>query len=227
MDYMIALMLGGEWLAFITRGEWPLRGDYLPWWWCAGHLRNKNGVEIQRLLPGEIEPHFEAYYWKAWRIAYAILGNEDDAHEAVCTAFLCVHEIPKEPEDLWRYIAEAVRNRAIDLRRQKGSRRTNTLATDDFDRREGFALPAELEAMIRERDYLLHEAVSELPEPYRETIVLYYFEGMTQSEVAERMGVPLHTVNNRLHKGRLMLRLRLINTIGRDLGIVPELEPAA
>jgi RNA polymerase sigma-70 factor (ECF subfamily) len=59
-----------------------------------------------------------------------------------------------------------------------------------------------------ETDRLLAE-VRKLPESYRETIMLYYYEDCTYQELAEMLGVSAATINARLTKARAMLRERM------------------
>jgi RNA polymerase sigma-70 factor, ECF subfamily len=52
-------------------------------------------------------------------------------------------------------------------------------------------------------------AIATLPEPYREVILLYYYDDVTYRDVAEALGVSPATVNARLTKARALLRERL------------------
>jgi RNA polymerase sigma-70 factor (ECF subfamily) len=52
-------------------------------------------------------------------------------------------------------------------------------------------------------------AVSELPEIYREPVILRDFEGLTTEEASSRLKLKDQTLKSRLHRGRLMLRERL------------------
>ncbi len=51
--------------------------------------------------------------------------------------------------------------------------------------------------------------VATLPGPYREVILLYYYDDVTYQDVAAALGVSAATVNARLTKARAMLRERL------------------
>jgi len=52
-------------------------------------------------------------------------------------------------------------------------------------------------------------AVRELPEIYREPVILRDFEGLTTEEASTRLKVKDQTLKSRLHRGRLLLRERL------------------
>lgn len=49
-------------------------------------------------------------------------------------------------------------------------------------------------------------ALAELPEAQRETVVLYYFEGLSEPELAEALGIPRGTVKSRLHHALRKMR---------------------
>jgi RNA polymerase sigma factor (sigma-70 family) len=68
--------------------------------------------------------------------------------------------------------------------------------------------PGELAERADDERRLLAE-VATLPEPYREVILLYYYDDVTYQDVAAALGVSAATVNARLTKARAMLRERL------------------
>ena len=57
--------------------------------------------------------------------------------------------------------------------------------------------------------FRLHAAVDSLPDREREVIAMAYFEGLSQSEVAERLDIPLGTVKTRTRSGLTRLAERL------------------
>jgi RNA polymerase sigma-70 factor (ECF subfamily) len=66
----------------------------------------------------------------------------------------------------------------------------------------------------------LRESLDTLPERLRETVLMYYIDGYTGSEIGQSLGVAAGTVRSRLTKARRMLRGELMSMVRREL---PEL----
>lgn len=66
----------------------------------------------------------------------------------------------------------------------------------------------------------VHRAIDELPEPFREAVVLVDLEEQTYAEAAGVLGVPVGTVRSRLFRGRRLLQEQLIE-YARDAGLAP------
>jgi RNA polymerase sigma-70 factor (ECF subfamily) len=58
-------------------------------------------------------------------------------------------------------------------------------------------------------DERIQAALNDLPEEYRQTVILADIEEMSYEEVARVLRCPVGTVRSRLHRGRQMLRERL------------------
>jgi RNA polymerase sigma-70 factor (ECF subfamily) len=100
------------------------------------------------------------------------------------------------------WVAMIARNRATDFHRR-------TRETEELH--EGLSRGAGREAEAREA----LEVIRNLPEAYRETLVLRLVEGMTGPEIAERTGLQPASVRVNLHRGMKLLRERL-GTKGRE-----------
>jgi RNA polymerase sigma-70 factor (ECF subfamily) len=62
------------------------------------------------------------------------------------------------------------------------------------------------DAVKSEQGEIVRAALRELPEEQRRTLLLAYFEGLTQSEIAERLKTPLGTIKTRMRSGMTKLR---------------------
>jgi RNA polymerase sigma factor (sigma-70 family) len=101
---------------------------------------------------------------------------------------------PRDDRPLRGWLATVLRNRWRDLGRERGwrERRERAAARDE-------ALPSAHELVERASvQRTLVEAVLELEEPYRSTVLLRFFEGLPQREIARRTSTSVATVNSRL-----------------------------
>jgi RNA polymerase sigma-70 factor (ECF subfamily) len=120
---------------------------------------------------------------------------DDLVQDIFLHAFKKLHTL-RESSSFGPWIAMIARNRAVDYYRR--SRETVEI-TDDMrgtDKQESKA--AEILELIRN-----------LPEAYRETLVLRLVEGMTGPEIAARTGLTAPSVRVNLHRGMKLLREKL------------------
>jgi len=67
--------------------------------------------------------------------------------------------------------------------------------------------------------------VDGLPETYREALVLTEFEGLTQEELAKRLGISVSGAKSRVQRGRELLKERLLETCHREFRHSPGCQP--
>jgi RNA polymerase sigma factor (sigma-70 family) len=144
----------------------------------------------------------------AYGLAFRVLRDERLAEDAVQEGFLAAwrtaagFSASRAKASTW--LLTLVHRRAVDLVRREERRRTEPLSEGD---REAAASPAAEEAawlrFDRER---VQEALRTLPDAQREAIELAYYGGFTQSELAERLGLPLGTIKSRMFSGLARLR---------------------
>ena len=98
------------------------------------------------------------------------------------------------------------KTRAIDRLRSIRRRDRTFVAPVDESVAQSNDGPAENPAVVAEDRGLVQTALAQLPEPQRRVIELAFFEGLTQSEIATRLGEPLGTVKTRARLGLERLR---------------------
>jgi RNA polymerase sigma factor (sigma-70 family) len=137
----------------------------------------------------------------AYGLAYRILRDQALAEDAVQEAFLTVWRsadaYKRERAKPSTWILTVVHRRAVDLVRREQRRRGEPLEAAP----EPTAGPADEDASLRDRRTAVQSALRELPDDQRQALELAYYGGLTQSELAERLGVPLGTVKSRMFAG--------------------------
>jgi RNA polymerase sigma-70 factor, ECF subfamily len=103
------------------------------------------------------------------------------------------------------WLVRVARNRAIDRLRSNTVRARTMEASPPLLSVE----TPEACAVMSERQREVARALEELPPEQRQLIVHAYFQGLTQSELAERFGLPLGTVKTRVRSGMMTLRNQL------------------
>jgi RNA polymerase sigma factor (sigma-70 family) len=69
----------------------------------------------------------------------------------------------------------------------------------------------------QEEEMMLNQALMQIPEEYREPLVLYYRQEQSVKEVAESLDIPEATVRTRMHRGRQMLKDQVATMVERTL----------
>jgi RNA polymerase sigma factor (sigma-70 family) len=139
----------------------------------------------------------------AYRLALRILRDDALAQDAVQEAFLAVwrsaDRFLAERARASTWVLTLVHRRAVDLVRREERRRGEPLV----DVEEPY-VDDKTEHVFRRR--VVQEALRRLPAEQREALELAYYEGYTQSELADRLGQPLGTVKSRMFAGLGRLR---------------------
>ena len=144
-------------------------------------------------------------------VARAMLRDEDEAEEIVTEAFRQLWEnLPSaagEHAGLMPYLMRLTRHRAIDRLRAR-RRRQRLLSAAALAGEPPVVPPSELDEAGQPGYQVhaqVHAALKELPDDEQAVVQLAYFRGLSQSEVAAALGIPLGTVKSRLRRafGRL------------------------
>lgn len=145
------------------------------------------------------------YVDRLYAVALRILGNPEDARDAVQETFVKAWRqagaYREERGEVGSWLVLIARNTAIDQVRA-GSRRRAIHA----ELAEEPPMPeAAGSSVVEQRDFL-RRTLGQLEHSQRHALELAFFRGCSQAEVAQQMEVPVSTVKNLLHRGLLRLR---------------------
>lgn len=139
-------------------------------------------------------------------ITQTLLSDPDEAEEVVQEVFSVVWSrvgrIPPEPRGLLAWVFRVTRNRAIDRLRSRKRRlwRSVRWAAHGADA-EPFVVAEEPDEAGTPGWHLhsrVHAALVTLPREQQVVVWLAYFQGLTHSQIADRLAIPVGTVKTRL-----------------------------
>ena len=157
-----------------------------------------DGELIERISDGDrsaFDQLYERYSRPIFALALRRLGDRGRAEDAVQEAFASVwrsaasYRRERGAGANWLYAV--ARNAIVD--RGRSQRDYPAVPTEEVSSAPGPAESAESDWTA----WRVHRAVAELPERERIVVELAYWGGLSQSEIAERIGAPLGTVKTR------------------------------
>ena len=169
--------------------------------------------ELWRLARGGNREAFgriiERYQSLVCSLAYSSCGNlavsEDLAQETFVSAWQRLGDL-REPEKLRAWLCGIVRNLAANARRRTLRRGGDPESLEFVAEEPSPSNDPAAETVRREEEALIWRAVGEIPESYREPLILFYREQQSVAEVAAQLDLSDETVRQRLSRGRAMLR---------------------
>jgi RNA polymerase sigma-70 factor (ECF subfamily) len=162
--------------------------------------------------PGAFEEAHGRYRSRLEAVAYRIVGNRSDAEDVVQNVFLVLPRAAyRGSASLWSYLYRAAVNTSVNLLRSR--KRSRGLQQEVMARALVLGAPAasEPDSQVFEAEVLaaVAKALLLVKPQHRRVLVLRIKHGLSNSEIAEREGIPQATVATWLHRGREELRLRL------------------
>ncbi|HXK43187.1 MAG TPA: RNA polymerase sigma factor [Anaerolineae bacterium] len=160
------------------------------------------------------EALYNAHRSDVYRLAYALLGNAEDAEEvaqdALTYALVNIRHYAPERASFATWLHTITVSRCRDRQRRK--RLVSFSLTEWLGLGRDLSDPApgpEASAIEAERREALLQAMQELHPAVREALVLRYWAGHTFREIAEIMDCPLPTAQSRVRLGYQQLRVAL------------------
>ena len=152
----------------------------------------------------------QRYHVVLYRVAWRTLLEEEAARDVVQEVFVKLWQRPTWLRDggasLRTWLCRITLNASIDARRRR--RPTEVLPTEDVAAEpSGGGHDEQLFAEWRRQ--LVHRLVAELPDHWRNVLLLCYFEELSHREAAGVLGISTKAVESRLARARRALRDRL------------------
>jgi RNA polymerase sigma-70 factor (ECF subfamily) len=170
---------------------------------------------VARLAAGDMDAAAELYDRHAaqmFGLARRILRNESDAEEVVqdvfAQAWRTARSFQPSRGNVAGWLLMMTRTRAIDRLRARQSR-PDTVADPYTDSFQAPGLLPSDQVLTDERAGRLRQALHTLPEAQRQALELAYYDGLTQTEIADKLTEPLGTVKTRIRTALMTLRERL------------------
>ena len=180
-------------------------------------------ILVGRVLAGDrraFESLVRRHERRVFRVTFAVLGNIEDAEEAMQDAFVKafrhLNQFRREAR-FTTWLTRIAVNEAI----QKRNTRRNFVALAEVETAEEQFMPKRYESWKsnpeqlygkQETHRIVEKAIQLLPEIYREAFVLRDVEEMSAEEAAEVLGITVPALKSRLLRSRLMMRESLAET---------------
>lgn len=140
-----------------------------------------------------------------YSVAFSVLSNESDAADAISESIYRAYKNLDTLNNIYAFkpwLLRIVRNCAVELVRSN----KNLLSIDDVEVEESSSENEIVTALT------LRKAVEQLKQPYREVVVLFYFEDLSIAQISKITGASVVTAKQQLSRARKMLREMLMET---------------
>ena len=153
---------------------------------------------------------YRKYGRLVYAVAYRVLGRHDLAEEAVQQTFVRAWQaadridVDRDPS---AWLATIAKRTAIDIYRREARRPADALSDVPVHDRALVSLPPDVDAL--DAVWQVRRAIDALQPDEAIIVRLQYLGGMTQTEIADELGIALGTVKSRSHRAHKKLAARL------------------
>lgn len=151
---------------------------------------------------------YDRYRLILFGLILRILSDRAEAEDVLQEVFLQVWRRAGDFDEArgrgFTWLVTIARSRALDRLRASASR--GRVATEAAQMPHDESGDAAADAVRSEQSEIVRQALSELSADQQRALFMAYFEGLTQAEIAARLGDPLGTVKTRIRLGMIKLR---------------------
>jgi RNA polymerase sigma-70 factor (ECF subfamily) len=168
--------------------------------------------------PAAFEIVYDRHGGAAFSLAYRMVGDRASAEDVTQEAFLSLWRsrarYDRARGSVRTWLLGIVRNRAIDLLRREALKAPALSFDEEITTApEATSERTDVEALRREAARQVRGVLTDLPQDQMRVIELAYFGGLTHSEIAQTLGMPLGTVKGRMRLGMEKIRAKLAEGI--------------
>jgi RNA polymerase sigma-70 factor, ECF subfamily len=153
---------------------------------------------------------YDRYAGLIFSLGLRMLHDRGEAEELVSDVFLeiwrCADRYDAKRGAPLTYLVTLGRSRAIDRQRSATSRRRGGVSADIGSETPSMAAGPPAIAVLEENAKRVRLAMGKLEPIYRQAVELAFFDGLTHTQIAERLDKPLGTIKTYIRQGLIRLR---------------------
>lgn len=151
---------------------------------------------------------YDRYKIILFSIILRLLNNREEAEDVLQEIFLQIWQKAKNFDENrgrpFTWLVTISRGRAIDRIRALAVRQRT--AIESLIEKSEVVESVEAETIVKHQRLAIANILKELPKDQRTVLLLAYFEGFSQTEIAAKLDAPLGTVKTRMRKATIKLR---------------------
>jgi len=167
---------------------------------------------LARIAQGDEEAFarfYDQYAHGLYSLVFKILNDSRETEDVLQEGFAQIWKKAAQYDgtrsSAFTWAVMIMRNKAIDHIRTR-QRQTRLMEAATLEGAFGSDLQEDESVFQNEKKALVKVALGKIPEDQRQAINLAFFSGLTQMQIAEKLGEPLGTVKARIRRGLLKLR---------------------
>jgi RNA polymerase sigma-70 factor (ECF subfamily) len=156
--------------------------------------------------PSAVRAMYREYGKLVYAVAHRALGRHDLAEEAAQQTFVRAWQAADRLDvhrDPGPWLATIAKRSAIDIYRREARRPTSALTDVKANDPAVVSLPPDLDTL--DAAWQVRRAIEDLPADEATVVRLQHLDGMTQTEIAEHLGIAVGTVKSRSHRAHQKL----------------------